>query len=127
MNWRLAESLKRLRVQINTAHPTRSKVSDGSIGDTKHAARVSDHNPNAAGVVTAIDITHDPAHLVDGRLLSRQLIADKRVKYVIFSGEIWKARTGKWEPYRGANAHNHHVHVSVQAESADNITDWTLA
>lgn len=126
MSWRLANSLIQLRSQINAVHPDRSKVSDGSIGDTAHAARASDHNPNAAGVVTAIDITHDPAHLVDGHLLSRQLITDKRAKYVIFAGEIWKARTSKWEAYRGANAHNHHVHVSVKPENYDDATPWTL-
>lgn len=126
MAWRLAKALETLRVQINTDHPGRSKVSDGSIGDQAHAARVSDHNPNAQGVVTAIDVTHDPAHLVDGAILSRQLIADSRVKYVIFHGEIWKARTRKWEPYHGANAHNHHVHVSVNADTADDIAPWVL-
>src|SRR6266542_3302920 len=98
MSWRLAKALEQLRLQINTSFPLRSKVSDGSIGDTAHSNRASDHNPNAAGVVTAIDVTHDVAHGVDGHTLSRQLIKDKRTKYVIFSGEIWKARTGKWEP-----------------------------
>lgn len=126
MGWRLANGLVKLRNQINFAHPQRSKVSDGSIGDTAHSARVSDHNPNDRGIVTAIDITHDPAHGVDGAVLSRLLIKDPRAKYVIFHGEIFKARIGHWEPYHGANAHNHHVHVSLKPESCDIETDWDL-
>lgn len=127
MAWRLAKALEQLRTQIDAAHPTRSKASDGSIGDKAHAGRVSDHNPNAAGVVTAIDVTHDPAHGVNGAVLSRQLISDPRMKYVIFAGEIFKARTGKWEPYTGPSPHDHHVHISVKGEVADSIDPWTLA
>ena len=59
MTWRLAGSLVTLRNEINAAYPGRSKVSDGSIGDTSHSARVSDHNPDAGGVVRAIDVTQD--------------------------------------------------------------------
>lgn len=124
MSWRLAKSLVQLREQINAASPDRSKVSDGSIGDQLHSARASDHNPNAQGVVTAIDVTHDPAHGVDGTTLAEKLILDPRAKYVIFAGQIWKARTGKWEAYHGMNSHHHHVHVSVKAELADDASIW---
>ena len=124
MGWRLAKSLIKLRDQIDAAAPHRSKVSDGSIGDQAHQARVSDHNPDANGVVHAIDVTHDPEHGVDGKILSRWLSTDLRTKYVIFNGEIWKARTGKWEVYTGPNKHTHHVHVSVKSESADEVQDW---
>lgn len=125
MAWRLAKSLEKLRTQLNAVYPNRSKVSDGSIGDQAHAARASDHNPNSAGVVCAIDITNDPVG-PQGHTLSRQLIRDFRVKYVIFGGEIWKARTRQWEPYHGANAHNHHVHVSVQVPVCDDLSAWKL-
>lgn len=131
--WRLAESLVKLRDNINQKWPLRSKASDGTIGDSAHASRVSDHNPwvhdhSGQPVVTAMDITNDPAHGPDGTLLSVALITDARVKYVIFAGRIWKARTGRWEPYRGVNPHNHHVHVSVKAEPAsyDNPSNWSL-
>jgi hypothetical protein len=64
MAWRPAKSLIQLRDQINQIAPNRSKASDGTIGDAAHASRASDHNPwvreGDAGVVTAIDITHDP-------------------------------------------------------------------
>ena len=125
-SWRIAKSLDKLRKQINTLYPDRSKVSDGAIGDTAHSARTSDHNPDSDGVVCAIDITHDPRHGVDGQELADQLITDARTKYVIFNSRIWKARTGKWEAYRGANPHKHHVHISVQQETKDKVSDWPV-
>lgn len=127
-NWKLAKSLVKLRDQINAAYPKRSKKSDGSIGDQAHAARVSDHNPNAKGVVTAIDVTHDPANGVNGLALAEALKYDPRIKYLIFAGRIWKARTGLWEDYHGANSHHHHLHISVDAaaKNYDNAADWDL-
>src|SRR5688572_743005 len=63
--WRVAESLNVLLKQINAKAPHRNKKSDGSIGDDKHRTRNSDHNPwirdGSSDVVTARDITHDPA------------------------------------------------------------------
>jgi hypothetical protein len=128
MAWRLARSLKKLQDQINEMAPGRSKVSDGSIGDTAHASRTSDHNPNENGVVAAIDITHNPSGGCDGRILSRSLIADSRVKYVIFNSQIWKARTGQWEFYggKGLSPHDHHVHVSVKPDTLDQTQDWAV-
>jgi peptidoglycan hydrolase-like protein with peptidoglycan-binding domain len=101
-------------------------VSDGSIGDTAHSARKSDHNPNAQGVVTAIDITADTANGVDGHELSRTLAQDGRTKYVIFAGEIYRSYKPHlgWTKYTGANPHNKHVHISVLASNADDDALW---
>lgn len=59
----LAPALVQLRAQINAAFPTRSKLSDGWLGDARHQAEgdasVSQHNPNVADVVCAIDVTED--------------------------------------------------------------------
>lgn len=74
MVWRVAKSLLILRDQINQYAPHRNKASDGTIGDEHHAHTNSDHNPQVLdgniGVVTAIDITHDPAQGVMLRRLS---------------------------------------------------------
>lgn len=132
-NWRVAKSLIRLRDQINQAAPNRSKISDGSIGDARHqASKNSDHNPwvkdgTGSGVVTAIDVTHDPINGCDGQILSRAVTADPRVKYIIYNSEIWKARTKKWERYTGPNKHKQHVHISVQPDRYDNVAPWTLS
>ena len=131
MAWRIARSLDHLLAQINAAYPNRSKAADGGIGDAAHAASVSDHNPDDAGVVRARDYTHDPANGFDAHALADRLIAsrDPRIKYVISRGRIASATVSPWvwRAYSGSNRHDHHVHVSVVADSrADNTADWTI-
>ena len=139
MTWRLARSLETLRAQINRIAPNRSKVSDGTIGDAKHASRSSDHNPwvkdGGVGVVTALDITHDPKGGVDIQKLADALVAsrDGRIKYIICNGRIvsgsgQKHAAWQWRPYSGSNKHNRHVHVSVKASKSayDSTAAWKL-
>lgn len=139
MSWRLAESLQTLREQVNAAYPNRSKLSDGTIGDAAHASRASDHNPwvkdGGRGVVTALDITHDPANGLDIQALANAIVAskDERVKYIICNGRICSG-TGQahqawtWRNYTGANKHTKHVHISVKSEKRfyDAATAWAL-
>jgi peptidoglycan hydrolase-like protein with peptidoglycan-binding domain len=137
-SWRLARSLVKLRTEIDAAYPRRSKVSDGAIGDANHQARDSDHNPwvppPRGGVVTAIDVTHDPDGGVDCNdladyLRGRAKSGDKRIKYVIWNRRICSARESwAWRPYRGANAHTHHLHLSVVPllSLADSAAGWGL-
>ena len=82
MSFRTAESLLKFRSQIDAMAPGRDKSNDGTIGDTSHQARPSDHNPNKDGVVTAMDITHDPRHGVDAGELAEilRLSKDPRIK-----------------------------------------------
>lgn len=123
----MAECLKKLREQLNALYPNRSKVSDGSIGDTAHSSRKSDHNPNSVGVVCAIDITHDPEDGVDCHWLAKQLFRanNSRWKYLIWNGMITTKDKSGWTRYNGANKHNHHLHISV-AGSYDNRDAWIL-
>lgn len=120
MTWRLAKSLETLRAQINAAAPGRSKVSDGTIGDAAHASRSSDHNPHVkdgkTGIVTALDITHDPRNGVDAQAIADALkaSADPRIKYIIWNKRIWTpAKSPNWRPYTGTNPHDKHIHISV--------------
>lgn len=128
--WRLAKSLVVLRDQINHLYPHRSKDWDGSVGDLFHSQRASDHNPDPAGVVHAIDVTHDPANGCDGRALADALraSADKRIKYVIHHGRIFSSTISPWQwrPYAGPNPHDHHVHISVNDRNADDERRWEL-
>ncbi|MBN9235083.1 MULTISPECIES: peptidoglycan-binding domain-containing protein [Phyllobacteriaceae] len=132
--WRLARSLAVLRDQINALSPNRSKVADGTVGDTAHSARRSDHNPNALGVVQAIDLTDDPSHGVDNRRLAQALLdsRDSRIKYVIADSEIASGAAGPspwiWRKYVGTNAHRHHVHISVADDPRlyDDASAWNL-
>lgn len=112
MAWRLANSLVTLRNQLNAAYPNRSIASDGTKGDAAHAKTVSQHNPNKAGVVTAMDITHDPRNGVDGQTLADRLVLDNRTWYVIFNRRI-RYYGGQWQSYNGANPHTKHVHIST--------------
>jgi hypothetical protein len=120
--WRLCDAGKQLKQEIDALYPKRDKTSDGTIGDTLHSARLSQHNPDSSGVVYAIDIDEDLYGVgkpdpFEANLLVKRLVdagrRDARIWYIIFEGNIW-SRTGDWvkRPYRGSNKHNHHVHVS---------------
>src|SRR5215831_10387849 len=90
---RVASSLLTIRSQIDAIAPGRSKDSDGTIGDAAHQGRKSDHNPDQDGVVTAIDITHDPAHGVNAGEFAEMLRVSKdpRIKYVISNARIFSS------------------------------------
>lgn len=138
--WRIAQSLLRLREQVNARFPTRNKSEDGAIGDAAHATRNSDHNPwvrdGSMGVVTAVDITHDPRSGCTGELLAEAIRAsrDPRVKYIIWnrricsSSGIGGAAAWAWRAYGGANPHNKHIHISVMSAKAayDDSGDWRI-
>lgn len=138
MRWRLADALVTLRAQVNEMFPTRSKDSDGSIGDAAHASRSSDHNPwfseAGIGIVTAIDITHDPKSGCDSYAMAEAFRAarDPRIKYIISNRKICAGSDGPqpwaWRPYSGANPHDHHVHVSVKPVKSfyDSTAPWRI-
>lgn len=128
MSWRVARALDKLLAQINAYAPRRSKISDGSIGDTAHSSRVSDHNPDSRGVVHARDFTHSPATGFDAHAFARRLAkaGDRRIKYLISNRQIWNPSIAKrWRPYSGINPHTHHAHVScVYGSLEDNTANW---
>jgi hypothetical protein len=113
----LSAAAKQLRDQIDTWYPDRRSTSDGWLGDARHSARKSDHNPDA-GCVRAID--------VDSRLGSSEGLSvyladqiricaktDKRISYVIHNGMIAsKILNFKWRKYKGFNKHTKHMHIS---------------
>lgn len=137
MNWRECDSLKGLLRQLNDMFPDRSKISDGTIGDARHQAEKSDHDPNAAGVVTALDVTHDARSGCTGDWLSRQLAGarDPRVKYIIWNGQMMSSYAAHgyppwaWRPYHGFSMHTEHVHVSVSVDPKlyDDKSVWDLS
>lgn len=130
--WRNAKSIEQLRAQVNAKYPSRSKASDGTIGDANHASRASDHNPHcrrgADYVVTAIDITHDPKNGYNSydHAEALRLSGDPRIKYIISCGKI--ANPGKpWRKYTGKNSHCHHMHVSVVCGAlTDDTRPWAM-
>ena len=118
----LCKAGQQLREQFDDTFPSRDRHSDGWIGDTRHSARPSDHNPDSqTGIVRAIDVDRDVSGKAKPDLMPDiadqiRLAAkagDKRIAYVIFEGRIASAKKGwSWRPYDGANKHNHHIHIS---------------
>ena len=129
--WVLAPCLVTLVAETNRLFPQRSIGSDGSIGDLAHASRESDHNPSG-GYVHAIDLTDDDTHRCDVTILLTNLVAtkDRRIKYLIHKGTIWRsyATSGlpAWTPdvYTGINAHLKHLHVSVLDDQVNATGPW---
>lgn len=144
--WRLAPTLVTLRAEINERWPNRDKTSDGTIGNASHAAGSSDHNPDARGVVCAIDIDEDlkgptdpapsfhagtPAAGLVSELVANAKAGDTpQLYYVIYERKIY-SRTYDFRArdYTGPNAHDHHLHVSVYhtASLADRTDPWGIA
>jgi hypothetical protein len=120
MSWRLSKAAAQLREQIDDNYPERSRKSDGTIGDARHSARKSDHNPDVNGCVRAIDITADlgvsideTADLVDQIRKYAKRAKKKRISYVIYNGRIASPILNwKWRKYRGSNPHKAHFHIS---------------
>jgi hypothetical protein len=129
MKQRLSKAAIQLREQFDDTYADRDRTSDGWIGDTRHAARKSDHNPDAQGWVRAIDIDADLSgkskpelmpDLVDQVRLLCKSGAEKRITYIIFNGRICSPiLRWKWRTYKGINKHTTHAHFSFK-KAADN-------
>jgi hypothetical protein len=136
MVWRVAESLKKLRAQVDQIAPNRSRASDGTIGDAAHALTNSDHNPHvmdgSVGIVTALDITHDPEDGCDAQKIVDALVEskDKRIKYIIWNRKIINSSVQPWvwRDYKGKNPHIKHFHLSVLPSKAqyDSTSNWQI-
>jgi hypothetical protein len=121
MTPKLCKAGQQLRLQVDDSYPDRDKSSDGWIGNLAHSLNPSDHNPDSAGIVRAIDIDRDLSgkakpdlmpYLADQiRLAAKR--GDKRISYVIFAGRIASSRMGwRWRKYSGINPHTKHCHIS---------------
>jgi len=127
--------------------PSRNKAQDGTVGDTAHEDRVSDHNrdetgntgsssdPDNINEVHARDVDARGPWLIKGgaeRIV--QLIvanvraighAKRRVKYVIFKRRIWKWINGEFvqRVYDGTDPHDLHFHVSFEYGSGSGASN----
>jgi len=129
MKPRLSKAASQLREQCDDSFPDRDRTSDGWIGDTRHAARFSDHNPDVNGWVRAIDVDRDLSgrskpdlmpDLADQIRLLCKSKKEKRITYIIFDGRIASSKQSwAWRTYEGANKHNHHCHISFAKEADD--------
>lgn len=137
----LAPGAVTLRNQIDRRWPKRDRRSDGWIGDRAHAARISDHNPDACGIVHAIDIDENlgAGRMRNGRqarILADQLIdyassglpGSDRVKYVVYENRIasgtYRSKWWRWRP--GNWGHTAHIHVSFTTAADTDERPWLL-
>ncbi len=120
MKPKLCKAGQQLREQFDDCFSDRDRTSDGWIGDSRHSARKSDHNPDEQGWVRAIDIDRDLSgkpkpdimpYVADQlRILAK---TDRRIAYLIFDGKIASARSlWRWRKYKGINQHRTHLHCS---------------
>jgi hypothetical protein len=129
MKPKLSKAAIQLREQFDDTYPSRDRTSDGWIGDTRHAARPSDHNPDANGWVRAIDVDRDLSgrakpdlmpDLADQIRLLCKSKKERRITYIIFDGRIASSKKAwVWRTYEGTNKHNHHCHISFAKEADD--------
>jgi len=127
-----------LRNQVNKRWPKRDKRSDGWIGDKAHAGRQSQHNPDARGLVHALDIDADldPKDPGAAQRLANQIVAyagsgipgANRIKYVVFNDQIASGTyaNSMWK-WRGSGyGHMHHIHVSFTTKGENNAQTYPL-
>lgn len=127
MGLRAAPAARAALSEATLLWPDRSIASDGIIGDEHHSP-LSDHrDPDVDGFAEAFDLTHDPAHGVDCNVLSLWVMADPRVKYIIWNHRIWNPSVSpNWRTYNGTNSHTKHMHVSLTDAARDDIRPWWL-
>jgi hypothetical protein len=136
-----------LRNEFNRLAPDRDKGSDGSVGDTSHAAKPSDHNPDETGNTPTEDSDRkNEVHAIDvdnqlhksGWTMDRclDIIIDRhrdgrddRLQNVIYNRRIW-SRSWGWtaRAYTGASAHTEHAHFSARYTTAqeNDTSAWGL-
>jgi hypothetical protein len=109
--------------QATAICPLRKKASDGLLPSAAHLSKSpnSDHNTGYA-----VDLTHDKLGGIDCFDLFQKLKADKRVKYLIFTGKIWSAERASEgdREYTGSNKHNKHLHISIKEGCGDDTSPW---
>jgi hypothetical protein len=134
--WLLVPCLGQLRTELNRIAPNRDRSSDGTIGDSAHQNRVSDHNDDEVGRVPIRDAdSKHEVHAVDldtdlrePNLTMEMVVqhvvarcrsgAEKRLRYVIYNRRIWEASNGwKQRSYTGDSPHTEHAHFSASYET----------
>jgi hypothetical protein len=132
----LVPCLATLRAEFNALNPKRDKGSDGWIGDEAHQAEHSDHNPDSAGRVLALDIDATgpwPGGVTDFNafnMMVESLRGDSRLEYIIWNRRIASRDQGwKWRTYTGtSDPHTGHAHFSARHDHTGNTStaDWGI-
>lgn len=128
MNWYLNRFLSSWRDAINKRYPKRTKGSEGTIGDARHAASYSEHNPDKDGSVDAFDMDvnlngapndeGDAAELKEIERLKAEFERQPSAQLWIHRGQIANKDIDNWRrrKYTGPNKHMRHVHWQSDAD-----------
>lgn len=136
VDWYLNRALSGFRSAVNAAYPFRDKGSDGTIGDSAHSSRTSDHNADPDGSVDAWDMdvevngrgkpARDDVELLkgvfEGHPSSSYWIHNDQIS---FRSEGWQRRSYAYAgPDR--NRHTHHVHWNTRSSHEDSTAPWVI-
>ena len=133
MSWSLAHNL---RVRHDAVEAVWPGTVIGEVGDPAHLAEQSDHNPDARGIVHAIDIMTYGDEAKAAVVLDWLADAPGDLEYWIHAlgghPTIWSRSHGFIaRPYTGSNPHTDHVHVSGRhgtvGENAQTGTGYSTA
>jgi hypothetical protein len=110
MSWVLAHNLQS---RVDSIHAVYPNMTIGSVGDPAHQNEQSDHNPDACGVVHAIDPMVSAGTDAANRILAWLLSAPSDLEYVIHNRVIYE-RINDWrgDPYTEDDPHTNHIHAS---------------
>jgi hypothetical protein len=129
-SWYAATPLITLRDALNRHWPRRDHTTDGFIGDARHAATKSDHNPdptsNPPGCVRGGDYDADG---IDAAFVAEHLrqlgdAGDRRLAYVIYNRKITAPDFSHWMTYTGEDPHTGHIHVSTAPAGDRDDSPW---
>jgi hypothetical protein len=123
MSWKPVAGIVTLKSQVDSRWPNRDHASDGIKGDSDHADRTSDHNPDSKGLVHAIDIDEDlRGSKDDNRWLADQMIAyarmrragSERFKNIVYENQVASGTYADhyWTWRNGSFGHEKHIHTS---------------
>jgi hypothetical protein len=144
--------LVELAEEFDIVGPKRDHASDGSIGDTAHQSRSSNHNrDDTSGSSTpqsdsdgepdirAIDVDDSGPFLNGGSMdeFTKFIVSrcksgvENRLVEVIYNRRCAYASSGwVWKDYTGSNAHTEHAHFGAKADSGKLENDrrpWGIA
>ena len=125
--WRLNTFLTTFRAYVNKKYASRSKLSDGTIGDLTHSQTKSEHNMDADGSVDAWDLdvnllgsstpTGTSTEIIEMTKVLAEFQRQPQAQLWIFRRQIANRDIDDWRvrPYSGPSPHDHHAHLQSRS------------